>query len=320
MTYDCFTFFNELDLLEIRLNVLKDVVDRFVLVEARQTYSGKDKPLYFAENRGRFAVFEDRIIHLVVESFPEGGDSWLRENLQRNFIAEGLKDCRDDDLILISDLDEIPDPRIFPIRLEPDEICLLEQNMYYYFLNYRDRGDPVWMSGTKALSYRTFRHGLDSVDVPYSTYLPESVNRGTTASKIRMYRSCRHISNGGWHFSFLGGVDAIVRKLQSFSHQEYNTEEFLDRSRLLDCLERGRDIFGRSDKIFVPEPLKRNLFPDHVIDSRAKYEHLVLTVRGTNRWRVWANEIRLFCRPLGVALKGGRRLLRKVHGVIVGRS
>ena len=318
MTYDCFTFFNELDLLEIRLNVLKDVVDRFVLVEARQTHSGKDKPLYFAENRGRFAAFEDRIIHLVVESFPEGGDSWVRENLQRNFIAEGLKDCRDDDLILISDLDEIPDPRIFPIRLEPDEICLLEQNMYYYFLNYRDRGDPVWMSGTKALAYRTFRHGLDSVDVPYSTYLPESVNRGTTANKIRMYRSCRHISNGGWHFSFLGGVDAIVRKLQSFSHQEYNTEEFLDRSRLLDCLERGRDIFGRPGKIYVPEPFTRGRFPDYLVDSRKKYEHLVLTVRGVKRWRVWANEVCLFCRSLKLRQTVVGRALRKARKLVGG--
>ena len=315
MIYDCFTFFNELDLLEIRLNVLKDVVDKFVLVEARETHAGSPKPLWFAENRSRYAAFADRIVHLVVESFPEDADSWVRENLQRNFIAEGLKDCCDDDVVLISDLDEIPDPHVFPVVLQPGEICLLEQNMYYYFLNYRDRGDPVWKSGTKVMTYRTFCHGLDSLDVSYSVYLPESVNRGTTATKIRLCGPCRHIRNGGWHFSFLGGLDAIIRKLQSFSHQEYNTEFFLDRRRLQSCLKRGRDIFGRPGKIFVPEPFERGRFPDYVFDSREKYDHLILTVRGWARLYVWANEL-CCCRPVMAVWIGVRSLLRKMRNGI----
>lgn len=71
MVYDCFTFFNELDLLEIRLNTLDSVVDRFVLVEANKTFSNMEKPLYFKENEGRFEKFKDKIIHIVVEDFPE---------------------------------------------------------------------------------------------------------------------------------------------------------------------------------------------------------------------------------------------------------
>ena len=92
MIYDCFSFFNELDLLEIRLNVLKDVVDKFVLVEAGETHTGKPKPLYFKENEARFAAFRDRIIYVAIERFPEVcTTSWARENWQRNAIAEGLK-------------------------------------------------------------------------------------------------------------------------------------------------------------------------------------------------------------------------------------
>ena len=319
MTYDCFTFFNELDLLEIRLNVLKDVVDRFVLVEARETHAGKSKPLWFEENKARYAAFADRIVHLVVESFPEDADSWVRENLQRNFIAEGLKGCRDDDVILISDLDEIPNPRVFPVALQPGEICLLEQNMYYYFLNYRDRDDPVWKSGTKVMTYRTFCHGLDSLDVPYSVYLPEHVNRGTTATKIRLCKANRSIPSGGWHFSFLGGVDAIVRKIESFSHQEYNTADYLDRRRILSCLEKGRDIFGRR-KVFTPEPFKSGRFPDYVVNRRERFAALVFEPEGATWLHVCVNEVLLVCRPLVAAWSLVKRALRKVRRMAAGRG
>ena len=76
MIYDCFTFFNELDLLEIRLNVLKDVVDKFVLVESVKTFTGRDKELFFEKNKDRFAAFADRIIHLVVREFPPSYCRW----------------------------------------------------------------------------------------------------------------------------------------------------------------------------------------------------------------------------------------------------
>ena len=110
MTYDCFPFFNELDLLEIRLNVLKDVVDRFVLVEAGETHTGKTKPFCFAANRDRFAAFADRIVYRRIEKFPAGHGAWWNENYQRNEISKVLSEIgvRDEDDILISDLDEIP--------------------------------------------------------------------------------------------------------------------------------------------------------------------------------------------------------------------
>lgn len=316
MTYDCFTFFNELDLLEIRLNVLKDVVDRFVLVEARQTFSGRSKPLWYDENKSRFAAFADRIVHLVVEEFPAESDAWTRESIQRNFIAEGLKDCRADDVILISDLDEIPDPRVFPLVPAAGEICMLEQGMYYYFLNYRDRSDPIWDKGTKVLDYATFCRGLDTVEVAYSTFLPEAVNRGTTATKIRLCRPHRCIRHGGWHFSFLGGVDAIVRKLESFSHQEYNTAACRDRRHILDCLAKGRDLFGRPGKLYVPEPFERGRFPDYVIDARERYADLVFTVAGAQWLSVWLNEVRLACRSIARVASLPLRAVRKVGRLI----
>ncbi|MBO6167304.1 MAG: hypothetical protein J6P13_03005 [Kiritimatiellae bacterium] len=115
MIYDCFSFFNELDILEIRLNALKDVVDRFVLVEAVKTHSGQPKKLYFEENKDRYKPFLDKIIHVIVDNEPHLPEkcpkltaAWAYENHQRNVIVRGLARIGADDVLLISDLDKIP--------------------------------------------------------------------------------------------------------------------------------------------------------------------------------------------------------------------
>lgn len=106
--FDCFTFFKELDLLDIRLHELAPAVDHFVIVEAARTFSGEPKPLVFAENRGRFAAFDSKIIHVVVDDFPPARSAWDRESYQRRQIARGLATAAPDDFIIISDVDEIP--------------------------------------------------------------------------------------------------------------------------------------------------------------------------------------------------------------------
>ncbi|MGN1154117.1 MAG: hypothetical protein ACI4S3_08815 [Candidatus Gastranaerophilaceae bacterium] len=96
MIYDCFTFFNELDLLEIRLNILNDVVDKFVLVEATKTFTGQDKPLYYNDNKEKFSAFNAKIIHVVVDDYPSIGleTAWGYENWQRNCISRGLNNAK----------------------------------------------------------------------------------------------------------------------------------------------------------------------------------------------------------------------------------
>ena len=108
MIYDTFLFFNEFDLLDIRLHELDAVADKFVLVEATRTHSNQTKPLYYAENRERYAAFHDKIIHVVVDDTPDTADAWAIERFQRDAILRGLTRCRPDDLILMSDVDEIP--------------------------------------------------------------------------------------------------------------------------------------------------------------------------------------------------------------------
>ena len=106
-TYDCFMFNHELDLLEIRLNEMNDYVDHFVLVECTQTHRAGTKPLYYDINKARFNKFKDKIIHVIVKDHLPPNDLWAIEHYQRNQILRGLKGCSPNDIVMVSDLDEI---------------------------------------------------------------------------------------------------------------------------------------------------------------------------------------------------------------------
>lgn len=231
MTYDCFPFFNELDLLEIRLNVLKDVVDKFVLVEAGETHTGKPKPFYFEENRGRFAAFADRIIYLKIEKFPAGHDAWWNENYQRNEIMKCLVGCKDDDDILISDLDEIPNPDEVAKWKGTPGIKVFHQKYYSFYLNYYNVRHFT-LRTTKMFPYAMARDCYDGVETLHNEFLPEDINQGTTLTKIRrrtLPRSRggeRLIRNGGWHFTCLGGAEAMLTKMRAVApHHDFNPDD-----------------------------------------------------------------------------------------------
>ncbi len=276
MIYDCFSFFNELDLLELRLNILNDVVDKFVLVESSKTHAGNSKPLYFQENKARFSKFLPKIISIVADDFPPFESSWTYENYQRNCIAQGLNQAQPSDAILISDLDEIPNPKVIKKYAGTKGIKLLEQKMFYYFFNCKNFLAPTWFLGTKMLSYQEFLSST-SRPIEYSDFLLESVNQGATASKIRSLKPDKIIRNAGWHFSFLGGVDAILKKIQAFSHQEFNAPQYTNRDYIQHCLETGTDIFKRGD-FYAPVAIDKS-FPQYLRENLAHYQKFVCPLR-----------------------------------------
>ena len=182
MVYDCFSFFNELDLLEIRLNVLKDVVDRFVLVEAVRTHTGKEKPLFFKENEARFAEFSDRIIHITVtdfssvQSMPESRRrAWFIENLQRNSIVEGLSCAKDDDVVMISDVDEIPKPEAVKRAVSLGGVVRLGMKSCNYYLNYCNCVSPNWKLGTQVLKFSVFKNPATYRNFKFSEFVLEDM-------------------------------------------------------------------------------------------------------------------------------------------------
>lgn len=274
MIYDCFSFFNELDILEIRLNILDGIVDKFVLVEATKTHSGKEKPLYYKDNIERFSKFKDKIIHIIVDEFPDINTSWEYENYQRNCIAKGLADAKENDIILISDVDEIPNPDAVRNNINNDEIKIFEQNMYFYYLNYLDIKEPIWKSGTRMLTYKQFQNGLNDIDFQYCEYFVEKLNKGTTATKIRMYKDGLYIKNGGWHFSYLGGTKAIINKITAFAHQEFNNEQFKQENELIQKIYDGKDLYNRNEHLYRAVKLNPT-YPKYILDNQEKYKNLI---------------------------------------------
>ncbi len=136
---DCFPFFNELDILEIRLNELYDSVDYFVLVEASKTQSLIDKPFYFEQNKERYSKFLNKIIHVKIEDCPKNSHTWEMENFQRNSILLGLgkiKDLNDQDIIIISDLDEVVSSNsIASIKSQNLNVGAIALDFFVYFFN-----------------------------------------------------------------------------------------------------------------------------------------------------------------------------------------
>ena len=272
--YDCFCFFNELDLLEIRLNSLAGTVDKFVLVEATRTHSGEQKPLYYDENKKRFKNFHKNIIHIIVKEYPEFETAWTNENHQRNCIMLGLKDAKPNDTIIISDLDEIPRPEAIQQFHDYPGIKLFRMNMYYYFVNYINDNNPYW-EFAKMLSYHDLLHHLDGKSINYSTYLLEKNNHGTTPTKIRLIaRPDCIIENGGWHFSYCGGINSIISKIQSFAHQEFNRARFTNPETIKQKIRQGQDLFDRKEHVYLTVELD-STFPEYLLQHKQKFRHLI---------------------------------------------
>lgn len=247
---DAFIFYNELDLLEIRLEELKDVVDYFVIVEGTLTFTGKPKPLYYYENRERFAAYRDRIIHVVVWDYPTTDNPWDREIHQRRAISRGIGQLslQPDDIILITDCDEIPNSQTLSMiktcrfHIYQDAIYSIFMKLYYYTCEWTT--DRPW-DKAKLLSYQRYQ------------------SIGCDPERIRRYQYTI-IEHGGWHLSYFGGMPRIIDKLESFSEQQDNTLE--NKQKLKQCMKDGILHFNEEKLTFVsrhsntnlPRPLIRN--------------------------------------------------------------
>jgi beta-1,4-mannosyl-glycoprotein beta-1,4-N-acetylglucosaminyltransferase len=243
--YDCFTFFNELDLLEFRLRLLDNYVDNFVICESNYTHSGKPKPYYFQENRKRYEKWEHKIIYLPIEQTIEDlnfgkvnqytptDGAWILENQQRMSLWYSQEVIKDDDIVLVGDLDEIPNPEaVFSLRaggmLDSIGIKAVSFSLlfHYYYMNCQMEGyDRNW-NGTIACLGKHFRE-----------VGPQNLRDSRN--------SLPKLQNAGWHFSYLGGLEKVRTKIESFAHTEFNRDDIKSEENIIEALENGIDIFKR---------------------------------------------------------------------------
>lgn len=226
--FDCFIFNNELDILDQRFETLFDVVDRFIIVESSKTHGGKDKELVFHNNLQRFEKYLHKVTYLVFTNFPTLPEnasiedkSWAIERAQRDEIMKGLTECKDNDTIMISDVDEIPNPQAIQSYKPEDKIKAFDMVLYYYNKNVK-AVDP-WREAKIA---------------------PYSLVKQYSPCGIR-YSHVDAIPNGGEHLSYFGGVESIIQKIENTAHQTQNTDYFKNPERIKKCIENGVDIFER---------------------------------------------------------------------------
>jgi beta-1,4-mannosyl-glycoprotein beta-1,4-N-acetylglucosaminyltransferase len=278
--FDVFPFFNEIDLLEIRLNELDTVVDFFVITEASTTFSGQSKPYYFEMNSELFERFSHKILYQKVDYVPENLNPFERDWFQRDAAKSFLmKYILPDDFIVYGDLDEIPKAESITYAISKLNgqimICHCAMDLYYYYLNLRE------VSGTLP-SYMGEYPGVKE-----KKWIGTTISRWSYASRFTLtqLRNPEHKSSGlrindaGWHFSYVGGfqveapINRIIRKIQGAAHQELNNDKIL--RKVSKRLSRNKDVFGRRKAKFCRiESLE--FLPSYVLQNPDKFIHLVL--------------------------------------------
>jgi len=228
---DCFGFYNELDLLNYRLNLLYDIVDYFILVESTHTFVGNKKELYFNNNKTKYDKFLDKIIHIIVEDMPlqfyskDTTLTWKNENHQRICISRGINQLtlKDNDIIIISDLDEISNPELI---INKDNILITEHSipMDLYWYNLHRVRKNEWIRYAKILTYKNYLKYNNCHTIREAKLLP-----------INYYKN-------GWHLSYFGDVDFIHNKLNNFAHQEKEVQSINNIDEIKKRLQNGEDL------------------------------------------------------------------------------
>lgn len=235
---DAFIFYNEIDILTYRLALLADVVDYFVIIEATRTFTGKPKELHF--DISKFQKYAAKIIHVVTDDLlsteqlkSSGKTAWDNESTQRNAIDIGISRLllSPDDIILISDVDEVINPAILnanllkKVSISSDRTYSLKQVFFYY--NLHTVNHEPWVL-PKMLTYGLYQTVCENK--------PQKVRENNTNSWIE---------NAGWHLSYFGDTQFIQNKLNAFSHQEFNNSNYNTEDKISQRVSSGIDLFGR---------------------------------------------------------------------------
>lgn len=282
-----FPFFNELELLEIRLNELNDVVDIFVLAEATTTFQKKPKELVFENNKQRFEKFLPKIRHIVVDELPGFFYKWRRpsawdvSDFQKGQVVRGLFDATGSqpapgDTLIFSDVDEIPKASAVRERIGKPGITVFEQRLYAYYLNnictdYDTHGHTCvaqynrdglgWWRGSVMMDYASFK------------------KIGRSIKKMRLLHDrpepeVRVMRDAGWHFTSMGDAERIALKLESYEHSEANTDETKNPEAMRRRISEGKSIFLDNNSLHKLMPLD-DTFPEYLRRNPQKFSALL---------------------------------------------
>ena len=255
--YDCFMYFDEDMLLDLRLNVLDKYVKKFIITEATYTHSGQEKKLNF--DIKNFSKFKDKIEYIIVDQLPPNLlslndfdneneknkkkilNGYARDNFQREKLNEGLKDLDQNDLIFVSDLDEIPNLKSINFSKIFNKIIIFKQEMFYYKLNLRYK-DFIWY-GTKACKKKDFISPQWLRDIKSKKY--SNLRLDLLFSK-KKYSDVHFINNGGWHFTCIRTPENLRYKLLNFAHHQDFEQSGLKTDDLRNLIKKKKPMYDHA--------------------------------------------------------------------------
>jgi beta-1,4-mannosyl-glycoprotein beta-1,4-N-acetylglucosaminyltransferase len=263
--FDCVTFFEEHRLMKLRLHILYDFIDHFIICESKYDHQGKKKKINF--NKNKYPKFKNKITHVILEKFPKGLNPWERQALQREEILKGLKKSKDNDLILFSDPDEIPNPKkLKSIKIKKKYLIFL-QDLFYYKLNLKDYKLKNKWEGTRGC----LKKNLKSIDFMRQKVVKKNLKYSFW--RVDKEKNIQVIKNGGWHFSYLLTPNEIQKKIMTFAHTEFNKIQFTSLKNIKFCIKHYKDLFHRPIKYKKCKIDKS--FPEYIIKNKKKLSNWI---------------------------------------------
>ena len=260
--YDCFLFNDENDILEIRLNELDKYVDFFIIVESEFTHQKKRKGKLIDEKI--LQKFQKKTRYTLIDYYAENMSPWEYENFQRNKISDLLYDCHDNDIIMVSDLDEIPKLDNFNFSKVNDEVVVFNQIMTMYKLN-NVRSDN-W-HGTKLCKKKILKNPQWLRNLKLNKKYPfYRIDKFFKKNYINNYRIHKE---GGWHFSWLKNAEQIINKVNSFAHTEINTDKNNDLEYIEKCILEKKCFFKDEPTFYL---INTNKLPEYIKKNMDKYQ------------------------------------------------
>tara|TARA_B110001452_G_scaffold97809_1_gene80894 strand:+ start:600 stop:1385 length:786 start_codon:yes stop_codon:yes gene_type:complete len=258
--FDCFMYNNEELILNVRLNYLEKKIEKFIIVESEFDHQGNKKKLNFDINK--FSQYKNKIEYLVVSEFPENLDNWERENFQRNYLSKGLSIASDEDYILISDVDEIPNITNLENIKQHKYTAFKQKNLFYKF-NLINKTIPDWY-GSKICKKKYLKSP--------QWFREQKVKKFSLFKFFKIRWNI--IENGGWHFSYLMEPKMIQEKLKAFAHAEYNSDYYTNLERIKTIIDQQKDLFNRNQ-----EYIKINLddtFPRYITQKKEDLKEWII--------------------------------------------
>jgi beta-1,4-mannosyl-glycoprotein beta-1,4-N-acetylglucosaminyltransferase len=265
--YDCFIFFNENMLTEIRFNILNKYVDYFVICESYYDHRGNVKGYLF--DIKKFENFKDKIIYLKIEKFPDNIGIWERHDYQRNYLLRGLKNINKNDVVIYSDADEIINPKLIEKFVDiKNNVVICNQYCFYYKLNLlSDLYKNTWQ-GSRIVKFEFLKsfswlRSIDKKNLKYSFF------------RFDKFKRIQIFEDGGWHFSYLMSEKEIQKKIKAWTHSELDTAENNNLETIKDRVRSNKDLFGRNITLTKIEFTKDH-FPEHIIENKEQFKNLII--------------------------------------------